>query len=230
MVRRGRKRTQSSSLVSLAVSLLVTGCSLPPFSTWHPAEPAATTSLSGHYVEVGTASWYGPGFHGNRTSSGEIYDSSQMTAAHQTLPLGTRVVVTNLENGRSVEVRVNDRGPFAKSRILDLSYGAAREIGIVGPGTARVRVESVDGTDGAPGVVAYAVQAGAFQDALRATELRTDLSGRYQKVYMSQLRTEQSLYYRVRIGPYDRRDDAVDIARRLSGGGTPALVVEEVRR
>jgi rare lipoprotein A len=153
-----------------------------------------------------------------------------MTAAHQTLPLGTRVMVTNLDNGRSIEVRINDRGPFAKGRILDLSQGAAREMGIITPGTAQVRVESIDDADGAPGVVAYAVQAGAFQDGAKASDMRTDLSTRYAKVYMSQLRTLDSLYYRVRIGPYDRRDDAVGIAFQLSRGGTPALVVEEVRK
>ena len=207
-------------------ALMVSSCSLPPLSTWHPNSRAP----SGHYSEVGTASWYGPGFHGNRTSSGETYDSSQMTAAHQTLPLGTRVMVTNLENGRSVEVRINDRGPFAKGRILDLSHGAGHEIGLITPGTAQVRIESIDDGDGSPGIVAYAVQAGAFQDGSKASELRTDLSARYAKVYLSQLRTLDSLYYRVRIGPFDRRDDAVDLAHQLSSGGSPALVVEEVRK
>lgn len=219
-------RTPLVAAVFGAGALLLSSCSLPPLSTWHPA----TRPQSGHHLEVGTASWYGPGFHGNRTSSGETYDSSQMTAAHPTLPLGTRVVVTNLENGRSVEVRINDRGPFAKGRILDLSHGAAREIGLIAPGTAQVRVEAIDDVDGAPGVVTYAVQAGAFQDGGKASEFRTDLSGRYAKVYMSELRTLDSIYYRVRIGPFDRRGDAVDLAHQLSRGGTPALVVEEVRR
>lgn len=221
------RRSWLRSAISGAAALLLSSCSLPPLSTWHPTSPSAS---GGHYVEVGTASWYGPGFHGNRTSSGETYDSSQMTAAHQTLPLGTRVVVTNLENGRSVEVRINDRGPFAKGRILDLSYGAARELGVVGPGTAEVRVESIDDGEGPPGVVAYAVQAGAFQDGIKASELRNDLGVRYAKVYMSELRTADSRYYRVRLGPFERRDDAVDLAHQLSRGGTPALVVEEVRR
>src|SRR6185295_16723968 len=97
---------------------------------------AAVAPTPGH-PQSGVASWYGPGFHGQPTSSGAIYDQHALTAAHQKLPLGTRARVTNLDNGKSVEVLVNDRGPFAKGRIIDLSYAAAREIGMVGPGTAR---------------------------------------------------------------------------------------------
>ena len=212
--------------IQAATILFVAGCSLPPLSSWHPSSP----SRGGHYAEVGTASWYGPGFTGNRTSSGEIYDLGDMTAAHQTLPLGTRLVVTNLDNGRSIEVRVNDRGPFAKGRIIDLSYAAARELALVGPGTAQVRVESIDEDDGPPGVVIYAVQAGAFQDGLKAAALQSELAGRYGDAYLTSLRTADALYYRVRLGPYERRDDAMVRAHSLSSSGVPAMVVEEVRR
>jgi len=96
------------------------------------------------YEAEGTASWYGEEFQGRRTSSGEPYDMYAMTAAHRTLPLPTYVEVTNLENGRVVVVRVNDRGPFHADRIIDLSYAAARKLGIVGPGTARVRVRALE--------------------------------------------------------------------------------------
>src|SRR6266566_5196838 len=89
----------------------------------------------------GVDTWYGPGFHGNRTANGEIYDQYELTAAHPSLPLGTRVMVKNLENGRAVQVRVNDRGPFVDGRAIDLSYAAARTISMVGPGTVRVRIE-----------------------------------------------------------------------------------------
>jgi len=95
-------------------------------------------------VQSGVASWYGPGFHGRRTANGEIYDQYELTAAHQTLPLGTRVMVTNLNNGRAVEVRINDRGPFVDGRVIDLSYAAARTVGMIGPGTAPVRVEVLE--------------------------------------------------------------------------------------
>jgi rare lipoprotein A len=220
-----RVREAANAIVLAAVALSLGACSVPQLDTWHP-----TPRLNGHYVETGTASWYGPGFHGNRTSSGEVYTAAEMTAAHQTLPLGTRVVVTNLENGRSIEVRINDRGPFAKGRILDLSHAAAQEIGLIDNGTARVRVESIDDGNGAPGTVAYAVQAGAFLDGDKANRLTADLASRFAKVYLSQFRTAESLYYRVRIGPFERRDDAMLSAREVASSGLPAVIVEEVRR
>src|SRR5262245_18636559 len=86
-------------------------------------------------VQTGIASWYGPGFHGRRTANGEVYDQHDLTAAHPSLPLGTRVMVTNLTNGRAVDVRVNDRGPYVGGRVIDLSYAAARAVDMVGPGT-----------------------------------------------------------------------------------------------
>src|SRR5437660_10799976 len=101
--------------------------------------PAPPPVIDG--VQLGVASWYGPGFHGNRTANGEIYDQYELTDAHRTLPLGTRVMVTNLSNGRAVQVRINDRGPFVGGRAIDLSYAAAHSIGMVGPGTVRVRIE-----------------------------------------------------------------------------------------
>lgn len=91
----------------------------------------------------GTASWYGPGFHGKKTASGEIYDQTKLTAAHKTLPLGTKARVTNLDNGSAVEVEINDRGPFVGGRILDLSRAAAGALGLVKSGTAPVRVELI---------------------------------------------------------------------------------------
>jgi len=95
-------------------------------------------------VQEGVASFYGEDFHGRKTANGEMYDMHAMSAAHRALPFNTRVLVTNLDNGKKVEVRINDRGPFIKGRIIDLSYGAARKIGMVGPGTARVRLEVLE--------------------------------------------------------------------------------------
>ena len=100
------------------------------------------------YREDGIASWYGKDFHGKKTANGERYNMYSMTAAHKLLPLGTKVRVTHLRTGRSIVVRVNDRGPFVGNRIIDLSYAGARELGIIGTGTARVRVEALDGFDG----------------------------------------------------------------------------------
>src|SRR5262245_25734076 len=119
----------------LAAALGVAGCSV----LHH--EPAPPPVVGG--VQFGVASWYGPGFHGKRTANGEIYDQYELTAAHPTLRLGTRVMVTSLTNGRSVEVRVNDRGPYVGGRVIDLSYASARVIGMIGPGTMPVRVEVI---------------------------------------------------------------------------------------
>jgi rare lipoprotein A len=92
-------------------------------------------------VIEGTASWYGPGFFGNRTANGEVYRPGTLTAAHRSLPFGTMVRVTNLNNGRTAVVRINDRGPFGGSRVIDLGHGAAQQVGLVSSGTAPVRLE-----------------------------------------------------------------------------------------
>jgi rare lipoprotein A (peptidoglycan hydrolase) len=134
--------------VVLAVS--VTGCGSLRHAELAEARPGVT--------QIGTASWYGPGFHGNRTSSGEIYDQYELTAAHRTFPLGTRVSVTNLQNGREVEVRINDRGPFVKERTIDLSYAAARSLDMLGPGTAPVRIEVLGEAPVPLAAVAYTIQ------------------------------------------------------------------------
>ncbi len=95
------------------------------------------------FQEIGIASWYGPNFHGKKTANGEIYNMHAMTAAHKTLPLGSRVRVTNLENGKKITVRINDRGPFHNGRIIDLSKKAARRLGMLGKGFARVHVKAL---------------------------------------------------------------------------------------
>ncbi|MFT3727637.1 MAG: septal ring lytic transglycosylase RlpA family protein [Terricaulis sp.] len=115
--------------------------------------PSISTSDAGHFDQVspaysarGTASWYGGSFHGQRDARGEIFDQNALTAAHRTLPLNSFVQVTNLDNGRVVVVRVTDRGPYAHHRLIDLSRAAARELGFISAGTARVSVRSLDGT------------------------------------------------------------------------------------
>jgi len=96
------------------------------------------------YQAIGIASWYGPGFHGKRTASGEYFRQSALTAAHRTLPFGTSVKVTNLANNKSIVVRINDRGPYYSNRLIDLSYAAAKKIGLLATGTAKVKVVSVN--------------------------------------------------------------------------------------
>jgi rare lipoprotein A len=203
-----------------ALAVFVAGCGLVA------RKPARVDSRPG-VVEVGTASWYGPGFHGNRTSSGEIYDQYDMTAAHQTLPLGTRVAVTNLSNGREVEVRINDRGPFVKGRSIDLSYAAARSLGAIGPGTIPVRIEvlPVDGVQFS--AVTYSVQVGAFADHGNAVRLQRSLAERFDGVHIAPLDGASGRYYRVRVGRFGRRDEAVALAHSVAPLGLPAVIVED---
>jgi rare lipoprotein A len=175
----------------------------------------------------GVASWYGPGFHGLRTTSGEVYDQHDLTAAHRTLPLGSRVAVTNLENDRVVEVRINDRGPFVKGRTIDLSYAAAWMLDIIEPGTAPVRIELVGDESSVFPRARYEVQVGAFADRQHAVELRKQLLSRFGNVHLTTRETPGGTYCRVRIGPYEQREEAVSTARAVLAMGLPALVVEE---
>jgi rare lipoprotein A len=168
------------------------------------------------YRERGIASWYGPKFHGKRTSSGEPYDMHAMTAAHKTLPLPSYVRVRNLENGRSVVVRVNDRGPFVKNRLIDLSYAAANALGIVATGTGLVEVEAIDPrapTEVAvrsfplpsgeqPPETAIYIQLGAFESEANARGLQERLlkAGEFD-VHVEPAKVLDKSLYRVRMGP-----------------------------
>ena len=159
------------------------------------------------YVERGVASWYGPGFHREATSNGERYDMYGMTAAHKTLPLPAYVQVTNLSNGKTIVVRVNDRGPFKSGRIIDLSYSAAVKLDMLRAGTALVEVKALTpGQAASPDLHASLkglyVQAGAFSNADNAERLVKQLQSRgYTQAYVrSDLLNGRSLF-RVRIGP-----------------------------
>ena len=157
------------------------------------------------YLERGVASWYGPGFHAQSTSNGERYDMYAMSAAHKTLPLPSYVQVTNLQNGRSITVRVNDRGPFKDGRIIDLSYTAAAKLGMLRDGTAFVEVRAVSASQPAGGPAApnaLFVQAGAFSDAANAEKLAAQLRG--QGIANATVRSDQvndRTLFRVRVGP-----------------------------
>jgi rare lipoprotein A len=216
--------------------VVAAGCSLV-------REPAPPPVVRG--TQVGIASWYGPGFHGNRTANGEIYDQHDLTAAHPSLPLGTRVMVTNLENGRAVEVRLNDRGPFVGGRVIDLSYAAARSIAMIGPGTARVRVEVlgpaapppprpparlVPQPPGDTPLGAYHVEVAALSDPDKAEHLRRVLARRFPNAFVSPLAAEARRYYRVRLGPYPGRGAAEAHADLVARLGYPAVLVDESGR
>lgn len=172
------------------------------------------------YDEVGVASWYGPGFHGRRTANGDIYDMEALTAAHTTLPMPSRVRVTNLENGASVVLTVNDRGPFAKGRIIDVSRRAARELGFLRQGIAHVRVQAIGGPPAARAGSGgrYYVEAGAFANPDNAWRLRARLS-RIADFAIARARTSRGLLHRVRAGPLESPARAAALADRLRGAG-----------
>jgi peptidoglycan lytic transglycosylase len=208
----------------LLVFALVIGCSLPPSRVRGPEWPA------GQLSQTGIASWYGPGFHGKATASGDIYNQNDLTAAHQTLPLGTRVMVTNLENGRSTEVTINDRGPFAKNRIIDLSYSAAQSIDMVGPGTALVRIDVIDSPvkiQTIRPVLDYTLQVGSFVRLENAQELRDRLMQSFGEAVISPLRSQDATYYRVQLGKFSKRSDAEQRAQQISQAGFSVIIMEQ---
>ena len=171
------------------------------------------------YSATGNASWYGRKFHGRLTSSGEPFDMYQLTAAHRSLPIPTYARVTNLDNGRTTVVRINDRGPFHDNRIIDLSYAAAVKLGFAALGTARVRVEVIS-PDGR-----YVLQAGAFSDLQKADRLKAaieDLTGR--PTYVVKVSGEP--LYRVRLGPVRGRPEAERLQSLINAAeyGSPMIL------
>ena len=177
-------------------------------------------------TEIGVSSWYGPGFHGQSTASGERYDQGAMTAAHRTLPLGTWVEVRNLANGRVATVRINDRGPYKVGRVLDLSYAAAQQIGMVGPGTADVEIRLVDPRFRQWPIVRYCVQVGAFRTRPEADATGATIARAGERAYLKAT-GRPDFPYTVRVGPYEKRSDALAAVDRLTGRGISALLVEE---
>ena len=221
------------------------------------AEPPPATR-----VQVGVASWYGKYFHGRPTASGEIYNMYQPTAAHLTAPLGTYALVTNLENGQSVRVRINDRGPYKRPRIIDLSYEAARQIDMVHPGLGRVQIEflaepalvvpptaklapvvpstvmSVDTSPDqrhavqvleTPGTQPFAVQVGAYQDQNNAMRAHKTLTSMYPHVWISMAPEGTQPLHRVRLGPFNNRDEAERVVHEIKARGYTALVIAMAR-
>ena len=188
------------------------------------------------YQQQGIASWYGKDFHGKKTSNGETYDMYAMTAAHKTLPLGVNVRVTNLQSGRSIVVRINDRGPFVAGRIIDLSLAGARELGIVQAGTAPVRIEALGYPQVNQGQVSYlspssydsgsfAVQIGAFSVVENARRLTSQMRNRFGKAEMQTASVKGRYLYRVRVGNYSSLERAEQAAQELSAGGYPGSFV-----
>ena len=205
--------------------LLFTSCASTPPRDYEP-EPGA------RYI---TASWYGQEFHGRPTSSGERFDMYGFTAAHKTMKFGTRLRVTNPGNDKSVEVIVNDRGPFIWGRDLDLSYGAAREIGFAEIGVGKVRIEYL-GRDMLyakrvpfePSVTvasSLTVQVGAFIEEANALRLKKGLEFEYSDVFVTTVALNGKKYHRVRIGAFSTYDSAYVIAQKLADEGYSTLIM-----
>ena len=195
----------------------------PPFYTVMGKRYQVLDSSQG-YLERGVASWYGPTFHGESTSMGEAYDMYSMSAAHKTLPLPAYARVTNLSNGKSVVVRINDRGPFAKNRIIDLSYTAAAKLDMLRDGTALVEVRTVTAggddrlrrSDETPPQTLY-VQAGAFADEANARRLVERLkAGGVSNAFVYRPQNETRPVFRVRAGPVANTVEFDRLAARLA--------------
>jgi rare lipoprotein A len=213
-----RPRKDSRLVVSslrVAVSVLLLPLAVACSGNRKPTSAPPTLGVP---IERGVASWYGPKFNGKRTASGERYDMNAFTAAHPSLPFGTKIGVRNIRTGREVIVRVNDRGPYSKNRAIDLSYAAAREVGVVGPGTANVEIFLVPET-GAP--QRFTVQVGAFSEAEKATSLQQDVVRLYPEAVVE----SDGTWSRVQIGAFDDRDQAESLRRDLASIGMPAIVV-----
>ncbi|MGD8302348.1 MAG: septal ring lytic transglycosylase RlpA family protein [Desulfobacterales bacterium] len=192
------------------------------------------------FRQSGLASWYGRDFHGKKTSNGERYNMYAMTAAHKTLPLGTYVRVHNLENNRGTVVRINDRGPFVRGRIIDLSYSAAKEVGIIGPGTARVEVVALGKRTTASGDTAssytagdyhtgnFTYQVGAFLSRENAEKQRRQLAQRYKNAHITVYDRGDQIFYRVRVGHFTTLEEAVKQEKILiQDGFVDAILVAE---
>lgn len=210
------------TLAFLALTLIA-GCAIPGSKVTPP-------NSDNRVSQTGIASWYGPGFHGKATASGEIYDQNELTAAHQTLPLGSKVMVTNLENGSTTEVLVNDRGPFAKNRIIDLSYAAAQSIKMVGPGTALVRIDVLGSPTRLETIrssLDYTLQLGSFTQLENAQQLRDRAAKSFANVTIDPLRAKDNTYYRVNLGTFANRGAAEEQARQVSQAGYSVVIMEK---
>lgn len=176
---------------------------------------------NGEKVRYGIASWYGPDFHGRQTASGAIYDMYAFTAAHPSLPMGTYVMVTNLSSNLSTEVIINDRGPFVKRRVIDLSYCAAVILGIIDKGTAKVRLEILDKGLSASRASfirvenGYTIQVASFSREDSAVFLKEKLLEDFPDTRIASFQSTTQRFYRVRIGEFSERSGAMEVAEKL---------------
>jgi len=229
-------------MVAAAVAAGAPGCAL------FRSRPEPPPVVSG--VQIGVASWYGPGFHGRPTASGEPFDQHDLTAAHPSLPLGSRARVTSLTNHRTVDVRINDRGPFVDGRIVDLSYAAACRLDMIRAGIMPVRLDVLDTrvrpapfarpeplrhrpdpipAPAVPGAIAlpasYVVQVGAFRQRAAADEAQRQVARRFPEAQVTPLDAGAAPAYRVQLGPYTARRSAEARAAIVGRLGYPTAVL-----
>jgi peptidoglycan lytic transglycosylase len=217
------QRMKFALTYSIVVAILLLGCGrkkakiVPAARNRTPAAtatpPTATATPPVGSTESGLASWYGHPYHGRRAADGEIYDMETMVAAHRTLPFQTWVRVRNVENDKSVTVRIIDRGPFVEGRIIDLSHAAARTIDLIGPGVARVQVEVI-GAPPNPEPALFAVQVAAFREQANADRLEETLLAAYGSA-KAVLRPGNPSVWRVLAGREQTQDAAELLANRI---------------
>lgn len=198
-----------SALLSILILLgTLAACGGPPKPTYFPGYPVG-------FVERGVASWYGPGFHGNKTANGERYDMHKLTAAHRTLPLGSIAVVRSMSTGRQVTVRINDRGPFARGRVLDLSLAGAQALMMTGAGTGEIELQVIgyQGRTAEMGVLR--VQVGSFSDQQNALNLLERAKQHYPGGRIQVVDLPEGKRYRVHIGQFSREAQAEAAASNL---------------
>jgi len=185
---------------------------------------AASSRPALPWVQYGVASWYGVPFHGRLTANGERYNMYNMSAAHQHAPLGIHAIVTHLETGRMIRVRINDRGPFVKGRVIDLSYGAASHLGMIETGLAPVKIEFLPTTQPR---LTFIVQAGAYQDPHNAKRAEQALRVHYSNIRISAQTHAGQRFYRIHIGPFATRAEAEQVNRQLLSLGYHALILPQ---
>lgn len=181
--------------------------------------PMSTSAAVG-FTETGEASWYGPSFHGKKTSSGEIYNQYAYTAAHKTLPFGTKLRVTNLGNGLSTTVVVNDRGPFKDGRIIDLSNSAAKDISMIGTGTARVRITAIGSTTSS----SIAQSSKSYDIASNVSTKTSTATATSASVYTGQNVSQNTGNYYVQIGSFSVYNNADSAAKNLLSNGYKSVI------
>jgi len=202
-------------LVLVTAIVALAGCahkrrarSAPP-----PAPGRAPMVVQPGYTETGMASWYGHPYHGRAAADGEIYDMEKMTAAHRTLPFDTWVRVYDLDTNKTAEVRIIDRGPFVDGRLIDLSHAAARQLDMIGPGTARVRIEVIRAPENAP-TAGYAVQVGAFRNRENAVRVQAEMESSFGTARLVP-RPGDPPTWRVLVGSETTIDDANALAAKI---------------